>query len=412
MNARKLFGYGVLASLALAQLTPPAAGAGPSAPAWLPINSPSPSPLGNRIEAIAAIAPGSVLAVGTSTSSTSRPLAVGWNGTQWMELPAMPTPVAQDTYLTGVAGTAGGPLVVGYLGQDTSLPPAQQQPTTLITRLAAGAWSTASEYEVTGVLTDVASTQDGACAVGYTSLTAGASPQRALVVCDGPRGWAAQPLPPMEEPSQRLDAIASAPNGALVAVGRVSLVDGRERPLVLWREHGGEWQRMAVPDPPDAGAVLLGVAVPADPGFWKGTPQLVAVGYRYESVHDAGTDAAWRPLALRLADGAWSELPVPNVKGTQLHGAVTPAGEDTWVVGYELTPAGEQAHIERCNSLGCVRETAANPPPGQVTTNDEVASALSAVAAAPGGGPLWTGGWRGGPGQAGAQTNLLLRAKP
>ncbi|MEU3601591.1 hypothetical protein ABZ714_23155 [Streptomyces sp. NPDC006798] len=112
---------------------------------------------------------------------------------------------------------------------------------------------------------------------------------------DGKR-WKKQPLPRVEGRA-RLNAVATAPDGTVWAVGEIRTPDGTESGLAL-RWDGRSWKRIALPDR----TVSIEKAT-----FGKGEVVLLA--------QTAGAG----PAALRRAGDTWVSLGLPTtVKGRPL----------------------------------------------------------------------------------------------
>jgi hypothetical protein len=170
--------------------------------------------------------------------------------------------------------------------------------------------------------------------------------------------------------------------------------DGSEAGVVLHYD-GHDWHGVPVPDGagPTSHVNLSSVAEASPTDVW-------AVGRSCAKPLGMG---GCRPLALRLADGAWRTVPSAGLV-TELTEVVPRSPTDVFITGYTHTgiPHSERDQVEHWDGKALTPESTT----GGATRDGEPASALSAAALNPATGVVWAVGWT----ENSATTHVLRRS--
>ncbi|HUS14941.1 MAG TPA: FG-GAP-like repeat-containing protein [Chloroflexia bacterium] len=327
---------------------PPAAAAPECAPNWELVPSPNPHS-SNRLEAVAALAPNDVWAVGYTFDFAQTPdqtLTMHWDGTQWTHI-ASPNPVA-GSYLEDVEALASdnvwavGYAYVGY---------AQ----TLIEHWNGSQWSVVpspnqgpSTNELMGL--DAISPTD-IWAVGNTPGTH----NTVTMHWDGNQ-WTVVPSLPNDFSNTYVmgDVAAIAPNDVW-AVGYYYPESGAHRTVTIhW--NGTTWTRIASPNPGAYVSRLFDVTAVSSNEVW-------AVGH-YSN--DGG--ATYHNLTMKWNGTAWNVVSSPSLGDYEGLNDVTVAGDgELWAVGswhYQNFPTAP-AHTTVLRWDGSTWQVAPSPDGGR-----------------------------------------------
>ena len=329
--------------------------------AWSVVPSPNVGTQNNALNGVSMI-PGAGWAVGyTQGSGKYAPLALGWNGTQWLTASTGTFP--SDALFTGVDTLADGSAwAVGFQ------------------RTAAGTRQTLIEQESGGTWTPVASQNDGT-ATTDNSLTAVAGTQETGLWAVG---WRESPggLQPLilrydtTQPSPAWVSVTGA--GGVAPVGTIDKVltgvdvlsaddvwavgyyfDGSvNRPLALHWD-GSTWSNTPVP----GAGMLRKVRVLAPDNVWAAGTVYDGTLQRYVSLVEHYDGTAWAPVASANARAADTEI---------IGLATDPGGSSMTLVGRQ----GSKAIVEQ-----------ASCPSGPLSLGPGQVAPVPAVPAIPGVGP-------------------------
>ncbi|AGL19072.1 hypothetical protein L083_5562 [Actinoplanes sp. N902-109] len=372
-----------MAAAVVVTAIPGTAAAAPAGRTWWSSVHPAARPAGG-LHAVAARSATEAWAVGwQTTGAEDAALVHHWTGTQWKSVPPPPSD-AVSVRLTGVdvlpsgdaiavgSTTAGGrtePLIHGYpadgraAGEIPGPVPAE-----------GGSWR--------GV--DLVSATDG-WAVGFRGSAVDGKPAGTLIARWDGSSWQRVPSPDPGTLSNRLSAVTAVAADDVWAVGQTRDADDAkvERSLVLHWD-GVSWSRVASPDPGAVRTTLLAVSA-AGPG------QVWAVGYTQDVLTDEpDPDELHRAVALSYAGGVWKVLRSAQPAVTEYTGVAAVAPSDIVLAAYRLAGNTETTTIEEWHG-GAMTPDQIDPGIGN---GEHLGSALTGLAAEPGGGRLWAVGWR------------------
>jgi len=287
---------------------------------WSMVSSPDPGPVGNRLNAVAAVSPSDAWAVGSSGNSvcsTAATVILHWNGTGWKTVKS-PDSGACNRLLGINAISATSAWAVGE-----SCTFAVNHCHTLIVRWNGTAWSRVTSpnpggdgRSLSGVSADSAS--DAWAAGSYCTTAA--------IPCTGP------------------DTL-----------------------LLHW--NGATWSKVPSPNPGPAGNVLDGVTAVSPTDAW-------AVG----SYCTTNSCAVQDSLLLHWNGSHWSKVPSPNpgplTNGLSGVTAVSPT--NVWVAGSYCAPKCE-GHVRTLilHWNGTALTTVSSPDPGNINSLAAVDAAAS-----------------------------------
>ncbi|MEU4241319.1 hypothetical protein [Actinoplanes sp. NPDC026619] len=386
--------------LALGSLLAVAPAYGASLPRiWWDAASPATKTSG-ELTAVTARSATDVWAVGAGHLGDDESHAVvhHWNGTVWQTAPEVASEVL--VRLTGVATLPSGEAIA--VGSETS----GLRTTPLIQEYAAGggvarvlpgpipaeggAWQ--------GI--DLRSATDG-WAVGVSGSLVEGEPARTLIAHWDGTGWQQVPSPSPGTLSSRLTAVTAVADDDAWAVGEVrNTGDAVVARSLLLHWDGSMWSQVDSPDPGAVRTTLLAVDA-AGPG------ELWAVGYTLDTVtDDPDPDELLHAVALYRAGGAWRVLRSSQPTATEFTGVVVTAPREVVFASYRLVSGAESTNIEEWHG-GALAPDSINPG---TSGNEHIGSALSGIAAEPGGGRLWAVGWTAN-GFTGVQQPYSLRSQ-
>jgi hypothetical protein len=333
--------------------------------------------------------PTDVWAVGTAwTDTTSHPLAVHWDGTEWTDVP-----VASGEDTGAESGEVYRLDAVDAVSRDEVWAVGAAESGSLdvgvILRYDGSAWSTVPSPTTTSGLPSTLSDIDMATSTeGWAVGDIGDGvDKRPLVLRWRDGEWGAVTLPVLNTPAT-LTAVSVSTLDDVWAVGSRLLPNGRHAVLAL------HWDGVAWTDakPPSFGADDALVSVTG-----SGT-DLWAVG----SSCDSALRSRCTPLVLHLSRDVWSRVPA-QVDSAVLTEVIIVRPATVWLVGHVPSLAVPQAdHVEYWNGQRFVTDlTVQLPGPSQIP-DGKPASALALAAATVDkmSGVIWAVGWSQGPTKA------------
>lgn len=272
---------------------------------WQRVAAP-PAGLEYLLDDVSAVAPDLAWAVGL-TETGGGLFLLRWDGTRWRhetDLPPTASPALRAVQARGGAVLAAGQDLVGGLTRPL-----------LLARGDDGGWTKAVGTAPNG---EHARLHDVAFGTGGTAWAVGREGS-GLVERPVAHRWTGAALErfplPAGETYARAEAVTSAPDGSVWAVGTSGGLAGAASRGLSWRWAGGAWRAVPVPS---AGAhqVELTDVVTAAGGLW-------AVGR-----------ADTRPLVLSWSGGAWQEAPLPTTAaGTRINAASDDGHGGLWLAG-------------------------------------------------------------------------------
>jgi hypothetical protein len=305
-----------------------------SGPGWHIVDTPTQGSSA-FFDAVAAISPGDVWAVGgyqTSSASQYLPLAEHWHGSTWT-----PTfPPSPGTFVNRPLGVAAvSPSDVWAVGASFSLS-AGVSNQILIEHWTGTSWSLvpipnqgAGPNLLNGVAA-VPSTSD-VWAVGGYYPTVGGLRQALAEHWDG-SSWTPVLPPNQGAEVNELTGVAAVSASDVWAVGYYGATGGFFKPLA---EHwdGSSWTPMFPPAPGTHDAELTGVAAVSASDVWAVGSYFAADGHK-ETFIEHWTGSTWTPALLP---------PNPGVGDNRLTGVAAVSASDVWAVGY-YAPSANLTH--------------------------------------------------------------------
>jgi hypothetical protein len=308
--------------------TPTACGLG-----WYNVSIPSPGTLYNELDAVTAIAPNDVWAVGYQTSSPGVPasLTMHWDGSAWSVVPS-PSP-SNFVVLQGVAGVASNDVWAdGYSGSQS-----------IAMHWDGSQWTVATTPSPANP-----TTLEGMFALASNDVWAvgDANGQTLVIHWDGTQ-WTAISTPSVPSVHNYLNSVDTISDDDIWAVGYtyVGSPEGSNVPLVMHWD-GSQWTIV------DSFRNLTGRANSVS-------------AYSASDVWIAGESNAL-PTLYHWDGTAWSTLTVPDPGGTErgFHAVRAVGPNDAWVIGHYQSGSGPYLSVAmRCNPSGCTIVPSQNPDP-------------------------------------------------
>jgi hypothetical protein len=246
---------------------------------WAIVSSPNPGNAGNILQAVAAISPTDIWAVGASQDSSTfyeRPMAIHWDGTAWTSM-SLPNPrgCSGHSYLTAVAGAAARDVwAAGWCGSGGSTP--QQG---YVERWAGGRWKVAAAQGAIPAYSQLyglsANGPEDVWTVGHTQQSGSSQTVAVAVHWDG-KSWRQVPVN-LPGTDASLRSIVDVPGQPVWSVGAGSSPQPPFAGPLSVRYGRGVWHAAKVPV---AFGSLSGLAVDVGVGqIWAAGTHLAKNGY-------------------------------------------------------------------------------------------------------------------------------------
>jgi hypothetical protein len=372
--------------LAAAVIGTPAAPASAASPSWTDQTVPTPAgAISGQLRDVTAIAPGDVWAVGSWADSTStHPLTVHWDGTQWTDVPVGVGTASDRDALVAVDALAPGDVwAVGNVASGVDGAPGAA----LVLHNGGGAWSTAATVSFSAAasaLNDI-DLLNGALGWAVGQTTASDGTVRPLILEWQSGIWALVATTNLPV-GIRLTSVYAATSTQAWAVGSQQQATGVQTPVILHWD-GTSWQVAATPPIAQPGdrVVLSRVAGSSATDVWATGSSCVSTN-----------TAPCKSLALHLSGGSWQ---VVRSDGAELTGIAARSATDAWVVGYTaFNSSVDTDYVERWDGRQLTADAGVHVAVPLPDPFGDPASAL-ASAAPDGTGGLWAVGWESAHGQ-------------